>query len=88
MWGIGLACDGCPTLLGDLFAVRHRGIAPGAGRGELRHAGWALKVDAERQGWEKVDAPDGEEWFCPTCRRARDGKLLTNITEAHQCKRP
>jgi hypothetical protein len=35
------------------------------------------RIAAGRMGWEQVDSPDdGEEWFCPTCRLARDREAL------------
>jgi hypothetical protein len=36
-----------------------------------------IRFAAGRLRWERVDAPDdGERWYCPTCRLARDRETL------------
>jgi hypothetical protein len=40
-----------------------------------------MRRDAREKGWERVESPDdGEEWYCPACRRARDGQALAKVT--------
>jgi hypothetical protein len=73
MWHIGLSCDGCdepfaacPLLLG----------APALSDATVE-AIVDIAREARRLGWESVVSPDdGEQWFCPTCRLARDGRAL------------
>jgi hypothetical protein len=71
MWTIVLECDGC----GESFGVYY--IAPPLGRVGTIPAFDRLAKEAEKQRWEEVRDPDGERWYCPTCRRALAGETLT-----------
>jgi hypothetical protein len=77
MWVFGLDCDGC----GDsavLYTVRSGSVPAGIGLGSVCFRVLSdLREDAKRLRWERVDSPDdGEQWFCPTCRLARDREAL------------
>jgi hypothetical protein len=69
MFTVGLQCDGC----GELLGVRE--VPPDDYTWVLEDLEQCkdLEKDAEGQGW---DSPDGEQWFCPTCRLARDRETL------------
>ena len=74
MWKISLHCDGCEELFDGYFMKDPDNFPRGVRNLEARAV--------ERRRWEHVDAPDGEEWYCPTCCRARDGETLTGARPA------
>jgi len=85
MWLIGLACDGCHEDLA-ICKVAHKlkdRLAAGKLTGPtLSQFGGLLKIHATAQGWERVESPDdGERWFCPACRRARNTGELAATNE-------
>jgi hypothetical protein len=70
MWAIALHCNGCGEPFDGYFVLSPANI-PRAFRDLERRAGHR---GPRWRRWEHVDAPDGEQWFCPSCRRARDGE--------------
>jgi hypothetical protein len=80
MFTVGLQCDGCGE-----EATRFLMLPDNRWR-EVRE--WCEIIagmkGAGMKGWEHVRAPDGEQWYCPTCRRARDGETLMEVGEGRR----
>jgi hypothetical protein len=78
MWRVALICDGCEAEF-DESVVRFLDGIPEAVE-ELEERAGDRRQRYRR--WEYIDAPDGEQWFCPDCRRARDGETLVAAAPA------